>query len=216
MVDPTDSRQGSSDGRQAGVSEEAYFRRIEEHFGQRRGGPILLSPRDWQLIRDWRRQGIPLAVVLRGINQAYDRFKASGPRPDRINSLAYCKQSVLAVWETYQLTHAGDSRPAAEPVAPTPSAALHLLAAADACRAARQAFQLPAVRDALVETADRLQQLADKAETGRIKPRDIDVAAGTIEEELIGHLNAYLGDATVDVRDQLATLGLPRFSPYAF
>jgi len=45
-----------------------YFTEIEEHFQRRRGSLLLLSTLDWALIETWREVGIPLEVVLRGID----------------------------------------------------------------------------------------------------------------------------------------------------
>ena len=63
----------------ANSAHEQYFNRIEEHFGRRRGGPLVLSPKDWGLVEAWHDSGIPLRIVLRGINQAFDRLQL----PDR-------------------------------------------------------------------------------------------------------------------------------------
>jgi hypothetical protein len=74
--------------------EDEYFAQIERQFGVRRGGPLMLSPRDWQRIEGWQREEIPLEVVLRGINRAFDHFEASAGKTRRINSLSYCEPHV--------------------------------------------------------------------------------------------------------------------------
>ena len=53
------------------IEEENYFRMIEEHFLQKRGNPMLLSPKEWALIREWYDAEIPEEVVLRAINRAF-------------------------------------------------------------------------------------------------------------------------------------------------
>ena len=76
-----------------------YFTEIEEHFQRARGtGLFLLSPLDWALIEAWKNSGIPLEAVLRGIDQAFEKWRG---RPARarihmVNSLAYCAQAIAA------------------------------------------------------------------------------------------------------------------------
>lgn len=73
-----------------------YFTEIEEHFQRARGtGLFLLSPLDWALIDSWRNAGVPLEAVLRGIDRAFERWRARKQRHRMINSLAYCAQAVM-------------------------------------------------------------------------------------------------------------------------
>ena len=48
-----------------------YFTEIEEHWQQCRGTVTLLSPLDWALIESFQESGIPLEVVLRGMEAAF-------------------------------------------------------------------------------------------------------------------------------------------------
>jgi len=75
-----------------------YFTEIEEHFQRRRGAALLLSTLDWALIETWKDAGIPLAAVLRGIDDAFER-RARRPSPRKVNSLAYCAQAVMTAAE---------------------------------------------------------------------------------------------------------------------
>lgn len=75
-----------------------YFTEIEEHFQRARGtGLFLLSPLDWALIESWKNAGIPLEAVLRGVDRAFESWRAGKGRTRlrRINSLAYCTQAVI-------------------------------------------------------------------------------------------------------------------------
>jgi hypothetical protein len=84
-----------------GVPDE-YYRAIEAEFVRRRGAPLLLSPRDWSLIGEWRATGIPLRIVLQGIANVFDAFERrrhAGGR--RVNSLSYCRQEVLSIYDLY-------------------------------------------------------------------------------------------------------------------
>jgi hypothetical protein len=78
---------------------DAYYRAIEEAFVRRRGASMLLSPRDWALIGGWRQDGIPLKIVLQGIDNVFDAFERRSPGSRRINSLSYCRQEVLSLHE---------------------------------------------------------------------------------------------------------------------
>ena len=96
-----------------------YFTEIEEHYCRRRGSGLLLSSLDWALIETWKDAGIPLAAVLRGIDDTFDRYDQrkshSGGSSRKINSLAYCSQAVL--------TAAEDMKEAATGAAPARAAA---------------------------------------------------------------------------------------------
>jgi hypothetical protein len=76
-----------------------YFTEIEEHFQRRRGTVLLLSTLDWALIETWKDAGVPLDAVLRGIDEAFDRYDKRPLKARKINSLAYCTQAVLSAAE---------------------------------------------------------------------------------------------------------------------
>lgn len=72
-----------------------YFTEIEEHFQRARGTALfLLSPLDWALIESWKNAGIPLAAVLRGIDLAFEKWRAKKTKTQAVNSLAYCAQAI--------------------------------------------------------------------------------------------------------------------------
>jgi hypothetical protein len=76
-----------------------YFTEIEEHYQRRRGTILLLSTLDWALIETWKNAGIPLEAVLRGIDEAFDKYDRRPSKSKKVNSLAYCSQAVLAAAE---------------------------------------------------------------------------------------------------------------------
>lgn len=63
----------------------------------------MLSTLDWALIETWREAGIPLEAVLRGIDNAFDKYderaRRSSGRPRKVNGLAWCAQSVMEAVE---------------------------------------------------------------------------------------------------------------------
>ncbi|MGI8962767.1 MAG: hypothetical protein ACR2IV_24020 [Bryobacteraceae bacterium] len=73
-----------------------YFTEIEEHFQRARGtGLFLLSPLDWALIESWKNAGIPLDAVLKGIDDALEKWHSRKRKHRFVNSIAYCAQAVL-------------------------------------------------------------------------------------------------------------------------
>ena len=56
-----------------------YFTEIEIRFQQRRGSILMLSTLDWALIETWRKAGVPLEAVLRGIDAAFDKHDEQRP-----------------------------------------------------------------------------------------------------------------------------------------
>src|SRR3954454_4108155 len=73
-----------------------YFTEIEDHFQRARGTSLfLLSPLDWALIESWNDSGVPLEAVLRGIDAAFEKWRARKVRTQMVNSLAFCAQAVI-------------------------------------------------------------------------------------------------------------------------
>ena len=73
-----------------------YFTEIEERFQRARGtGLFLMSPLDWALIESWRNAGVPLEAVLKGIDDAFEKWRSRKIKRRQVNSLAYCSQAIL-------------------------------------------------------------------------------------------------------------------------
>jgi hypothetical protein len=73
-----------------------YFTEVEEHFQRTRGTSLFLfSPLDWALIETWKDAGVPLEAVLRGIDAAFEKWRAKKRRLRMINGLGYCTQEVM-------------------------------------------------------------------------------------------------------------------------
>ena len=172
-----------------------YFTEIEERFQQRRGSILMLSTLDWALIETWREAGIPLEAVLRGIDNAFDKYEARQQRARmrRINGLAWCTQAVMQAAEELHEAAAGALQASAEPresgFEPNRVAA-HLKTAAasledsviapEACRA----------------TATRLRELAAEITTNEQKQstahnlEDLERTLTVLEEKLYAALTA--------------------------
>jgi hypothetical protein len=73
-----------------------YFTEIEEQFQRARGtGLFLMSPLDWALIENWKNAGVPLDAVLKGIDEAFEKWRSRKVKRRQVNSLTYCAQAVL-------------------------------------------------------------------------------------------------------------------------
>ncbi len=81
-----------------------YFTEIENYFLKKRKKGTIISPLDWALIETWKEMKIPLHVVIRGIEKAFENFEKKEKKFSRINSLYYCNQSVLEEFEKYILS----------------------------------------------------------------------------------------------------------------
>lgn len=90
---------------------ENYFQLIFEHFKKRSGQPArLLSPRDWKLLDDWQRAGIPAEAVIRGIDATFDNYEKRGDFK-KVNSISYCEQEVLEATRMAKVASVGAWRP---------------------------------------------------------------------------------------------------------
>ncbi len=84
-----------------------YFTDIEETFIRRRGKHLLLSPLDWALIESWQERGIPLRIVLRGIENVFDGVDKNPNRTGTIKSLMYCKEEIELQYAEWLKTQVG-------------------------------------------------------------------------------------------------------------
>ncbi len=84
-----------------------YFTEVEEEFVRRRGKHMLISNLDWALVESWKNAGIPLHIVLRAINQAFDAYDARAQKYRKINSIFYCQQQVESTFAEYRLAQVG-------------------------------------------------------------------------------------------------------------
>ena len=79
------------------ADDHAYFQAIESSFIRLRGAPLLLSPADWQLAREWHRQAIPLQLVLETLEEVFASRQARGAK-GKVQGLRYCAPAVEKAW----------------------------------------------------------------------------------------------------------------------
>ena len=63
---------------------------------------------DWALIESWKELKVPLHVVLRGIEKAFDSWE-SKPRKRTVKSLLYCQEEVEAQYAEWLEAHVGSA-----------------------------------------------------------------------------------------------------------
>ena len=90
-----------------------YFTEIEDAFVRRRGKHLFLSPMDWALMETWKQQGIPLHIVLRGVEKSFDSYEAR-PRKRTVKTLLYCQEEVEAQYAEWVEARVGSATGAAE------------------------------------------------------------------------------------------------------
>lgn len=119
-------------------SDHAYFQAVEEIFVALRGSPLLLSPADWQVARRWHREGVPLDLVRRTLEEVFAKRKERGAK-GKISSLRYCAPAIAAAWaDLRELTAPGHRAEA--PTFEVPPRLAALAAALPPAFAARDAF----------------------------------------------------------------------------
>ena len=170
---------------------DEYYRAIEEEFNRLRGAPMLLSPRDWALIGEWREAGVPLRVALQGIGNVFESFLRRAPGARRINSLSYCRQEVLSLHELYLGLHGSDAgRPGASAGEQTPGKAIlrHLTRLA---RRVREAMTLASeehhddILRALARIAPELKRIRSGVKTAALDPHDIEAQLRLLDESVL-------------------------------
>src|SRR5712692_4468104 len=87
-------------------ADREFYAAAEAAFIRRRGTPFLLSPKDFALLKEWRALGVPIEAIEQGIDDAFSRREERGATA-RINSLGYCRDTVLAAWERRAETAVG-------------------------------------------------------------------------------------------------------------
>lgn len=99
---------------------------VAEYFLGLRGAGLMLSPLDQDLVGDWERRGLPVAIVCRGLRRGLEDLaerRAGSPR-----SLRALRFAVEDEWRAYQHGRVGD---APAPPGEEAAAAARLAAARD-------------------------------------------------------------------------------------
>jgi hypothetical protein len=167
-----------------------YFTEIEERFLHRRSGGLLLSTLDWALIQTWKDAGIPLEAVLRGIDDAFDRYDKRPSKTKKVNSLAYCSQLVLAAAEDMKEAAVGAA--AGEAAFPAKSSA-------------GQGFEPEVVVPFLRRNAERLES-AKLPQAGGVSARSVALDAAKVLRHLAEEIEKKSAGRLEDLERRLTVL----------
>ena len=192
-----------------------YFTEIEEHYHRRRGATLLLSTLDWALIETWKNAGVPLEAVLRGIDEAFDKYDQRPSKTKKINSLAYCSQAVLTAAEDMKEAAIGTGDTGAEKREREPGFEAKQIAAflrenaecMEKTRAKVEGSERSGISVAAVvrDAAASLRELAATVEDSAKLPRleDLERRLTVLEEKLFAVLMAATpDDDLVELRAQ--------------
>ena len=80
----------------------AFCRAIESHLCHKNDGHLIrISGPAFDLVRGWANQGVPLKVVLSGIDRTFERYYRKGPRRRPVH-IAFCEVDVLDAFDEWR------------------------------------------------------------------------------------------------------------------
>jgi hypothetical protein len=176
-----------------------YFTEIEEYYLRRRGTHLLLSTLDWALIETWKSAGVPLEAVLRGVDEAFDKYDRRPSKSKKVNSLAYCSQAVLAAAEDMKEAAVGfgGEEKAHDPGFESARIAAYLRENAEKLEKARLPEREGFATSKLVrDEAVSLRAMASEIERNEKRPQleDLERRLTALEEKLFAVLMAATSD----------------------
>lgn len=165
-----------------------YYTEIEEHFCKRRGTLLTVSTLDWALMTTWKDAGIPLEAVLRGIDEAFEKYERRTSKTQKINGLAYCAQAVLTAAEEMKEAAVGAQSEKAGSESGLPREEIARYFAGNAQKL-RQIQSAPAVLLVAEECAVTLTDLAATLATAtNLRLEDLERRLTVMEEKLLAAL----------------------------
>jgi hypothetical protein len=163
-----------------------YFTEVEEHFRRARGTSLfLLSPLDWALIENWRSSGVPLEAVLRGIDEAFDKWRSRKIRTRHVNSVAYCTQAIMEQAKRLGGAGATKARNAAETIQVSELREYLSRAAAALGSAQRETYR---------DLSASLQTVVEQIEVHARDLEDLERRLTALEEKMVAIARASVPD----------------------
>ncbi len=87
----------------------SYQAVVAEYFLGLRGGGLMLSPLDQELVAEWERRGVPVAVVCRGLRRGVDEnAERRGPGASLPRTLRALRFAVEDEWDAYRSGRVGE------------------------------------------------------------------------------------------------------------
>jgi hypothetical protein len=170
---------------------------------------------DWALMETWQQQGIPLHIVLRGVEKSFDSYEAR-PRKRSIKTLLYCQEEVEAQYAEWIEAHVGSSTNSenAEPESdktPFSFAAIseHLQRNRNSLSELAQSRKPDDLSEALMRAVALLGDIEkDFASGARLDTRKLEDSLTGLERMLNDAMLSVAGSSTLDefnkgVKDQL-------------
>ena len=194
-----------------------YFTEIEDAFVRRRGKHLFLSPLDCALMETWKQQGIPLHIVLRGVERSFDSYEAR-PRKRSVKSLLYCQEEVEAQYAEWIEARVGASEQtdSAAESDKTPFSATAINEHLQRCHAALGSLAQARARgkeddlsEALTRAASLLDEIqSDLSQSGVLDTRRLEDSLTGLERMLNEAMLAVVSATDLDalksgVKDQL-------------
>ena len=173
-----------------------YFTEIEDAFVRRRGKHLFLSPLDWALMETWKQQGIPLHIVLRGVERSFDSYE-SRPRKRTVKTLLYCQEEIEAQYAEWLEARVGaseqtDSVDSDKTPFSAPAVNEHLQRCHSELIRLSQSRKEDDLSEALTRAARLLQEIHDDVTTNAV------LDTRRLEDSLTG-LERMLNDAMLNV-----------------
>ncbi len=188
-------------------ADSTYFRAIEDAFIRLRGAPLLLSPGDFQVAARWRREEVPLGLVVATLEEVFAKRRERGAR-GRINSLRYCAPAVDAAWSEVQELRGPAARETIAGAAPAGERLEALATALPASLAGREAWaaRLRALDGPPEEVEGSLRRLDGEllaAAEAALSPASRERLADEVESILDGLRDRFPDEELVALRGQL-------------
>jgi hypothetical protein len=178
-----------------------YFTEIEEYFWKKRGAHLLVSPLDWAIMETWQKAGVPLAAVLKGIDNAFESYSRSRRGAGKpLKSLAYCTDAVLDAAAEIQEATTG-AAPKTKKHAPEPFSRDELRAYFDrnikqiTAAAENQHAARPEIAGRLTEFASSLTSIRSLLDTpGTLDPEDLERRLTVLDEKIQTALTQFASE----------------------
>ncbi len=162
-----------------------YYRTVEDLFAALRGVPHILSPKDFQLLRTWWRDEIPLSAVRTGITEVFARRRES-EEGNPVVSLSYCRHAVKTHAKRVAEMQVG--APSDGPSTPDPTASLQLLGEKLSQVSGSQSSARPRVAAAIDVIHQQVLSASD------LPPHLVDEHLYSLESALLANCLAALED----------------------